>query len=72
MKERSPFTPNTKHCDDCTNIDRPITPQDRSPLTANTKQCDDSTKSDRPSQQIPSGCYSIMSEHDLVKIAQKS
>ena len=23
MKERDPFTPNTKHCDDCTQSDRP-------------------------------------------------
>ena len=30
MKERDPFTPNTKHCDDSTSCDRPIeTPSDR-------------------------------------------
>jgi len=72
MKERSPLAPTTKQYDDCTGSHRPIAHQERSPLAPTTKQYDDCTQSDRPSQQIPSGCYSIMSEHDRVKIAQKS
>jgi hypothetical protein len=31
-KDRSPFRPNTKHCDDYTECDRPIAHQERSPF----------------------------------------
>ncbi|MEG4571667.1 hypothetical protein QUA56_02900 [Microcoleus sp. N3A4] len=30
--DRSPFTPNTQHCDDFTENDRPYTHQERSPF----------------------------------------
>ncbi|MBE9183937.1 hypothetical protein IQ270_04160 [Microcoleus sp. LEGE 07076] len=61
---RSPFTPNTKHCDNFTSCVKRSYPagrspflvsderspkmKDRSPITQNTKQCDTCTKSDRP------------------------